>query len=62
VGVSLDVVQERIKVLMRRDEVGRTGVYLKYEVNPHESFEEALMTLASKDPALRRVLISRGFL
>ena len=62
VGVSLDVVQERVKVLTRRDEVGRTGVYLKYEVRPDESIEEALMTLASKDPALRRVLVSRGFL
>lgn len=61
VGVSLDVVQERVKVLMRRDEVGRTGVYLKYEVNPHESIEEALVALASKDPALRRVLSLRGF-
>jgi len=62
VGVSLDVVQERVKVLTRRDEVGRTGVYLKYEVRPDESIEEALMALASKDPALRRVLASRGFL
>lgn len=61
VGVSLDVVQERVKVLMRRDEIGRTGVYLKYEVNPYESIEEALLTLASKDPALRRVLTLRGF-
>ncbi|MCS7140365.1 MAG: nucleotidyltransferase domain-containing protein [Candidatus Nezhaarchaeota archaeon] len=62
VGVSLDVVYERIKVLTRRDEVGRTGVYLKYEVGPNESIEGALMRLASKDPALRRVLASRGFL
>lgn len=61
VGVSLDVVQERVKVLLRRDEVGRTGVYLKYEVNPYESIEEALVALASKDPALRRVLNLRGF-
>lgn len=62
VGISLDVVQERVKVLTRRDEVGRTGIYLKYETKPGESIEEALMTLASKDPALRRVLVSRGFL
>jgi predicted nucleotidyltransferase len=61
VGVSLDVVRERVKVLMRRDEVGRTGVYLKYEVKPDESIEEALMILASKNPALRRALASRGF-
>lgn len=60
VGVSLDVVQERVKILTRRDEVGRTGVYLKYEVSPYESIEEAIMALASKDPALRRVLTSRG--
>jgi len=62
VGVSIDVVQERVKVLTRRDEVGRTGIYLKYEVRPDESIEEALVTLASKDPALRRILASRGFL
>ncbi|MEM4576943.1 MAG: nucleotidyltransferase domain-containing protein [Candidatus Nezhaarchaeales archaeon] len=62
VGVSLDVVQERVKVLTRRDEVGKTGVYLKYDVKPDESIEEALMRLASKDPALRRILVDRGFL
>ncbi|MDI9619750.1 MAG: nucleotidyltransferase domain-containing protein [Candidatus Nezhaarchaeota archaeon] len=62
VGVSLDVVQERVKVLMRRDQVGRTGVYLKYEVKPDESIEGALIRLASGDPALRRILASRGAL
>jgi len=61
-GVSVDIVQERIKVLTRRDEVGRTGVYLKYELKPDEEFEEVLIRLASRDPAIRRVLVSRGVL
>ncbi len=44
-GVSIDTVMERVKVLTRRDEVGRTGVYLKYVLRPDESFEEAISKL-----------------
>jgi len=45
VGVSLQTVLERVKVLSKRDLLGRTGVYLKYVLRIDEGFEEAVRTL-----------------
>ncbi|RLI26610.1 MAG: DNA polymerase subunit beta [Candidatus Hecatellales archaeon] len=59
VGVSPEMVGERVRVLLRRDSLGRTGVYLKYRLKPGETFEEALRRLASEDPAIRRMLKQR---
>ena len=53
-GVSIEIVNERVRVLTRRNEIGRTGVYLKYTLNPSETFEDALRKLADRDPAIRR--------
>ncbi|MEM3061587.1 MAG: nucleotidyltransferase domain-containing protein, partial [Candidatus Bathyarchaeia archaeon] len=39
-GISLEMVKERTRVLLRRDEVGRTGVFLSEEVSKDESFEK----------------------
>lgn len=60
VGVSIDIVLERVRVLTRRDEVGRTGVFVYYELRDNESFEEAVAKLAKENPYLRRVLRERG--
>ncbi|MEM1696492.1 MAG: nucleotidyltransferase domain-containing protein [Desulfurococcaceae archaeon] len=54
-GVSVDIVKERVNVLTRRDEVGRTGVYAKLPLAPNENFEEALERLFKSRPLLRRV-------
>ena len=40
----------------RRDEVGRTGVFVKRELAPDESFEAVLADLAARNPAVRRRL------
>jgi len=56
VGVSLKIVQERVKVLMRRDKVGRTGVYLKRRLAPHHTFESLLKSIGDRDPVVRRRL------
>lgn len=53
-NISIDIVHERIRVLTRRDEIGRTGVYLKRVLARDESFEEVLKRLIDKDPAIRR--------
>lgn len=45
VGVSLETVKERVEVLSRRDQLGRTGTYLKYVLRIDEGFDEALSTL-----------------
>lgn len=56
VGVSLQIVREREKVLMRRDEVGRTGVYKKRQLAPDDTFEGILKSIGDRDPVVRRRL------
>ncbi len=59
-GVCLDIVLERMRVLERRREVGRTGVFLLHPVPPDESFESELMAIARRNPAVRKLLESRS--
>jgi len=58
-GISIDTVLERVRVLSRRDEIGRTGVFVKYELSPTESFEEALEKIIRENPLVRRYLKNR---
>ena len=53
-GVSLNTVLDRVRALLRRDKLGRTGVFVEREVSPDETFEQALKKLADKNPAVRR--------
>ena len=52
--VSTDIVWDRVNALTRRDNVGRTGVFLERELSPKESFELVLKRIADKNPAVRR--------
>lgn len=54
IGVSQDIVEERLRVLQRRAEVGRTGIYLERTLSGEENFESALSAVAASDPAMRR--------
>ena len=58
-GVSIDIARERVRVLTRREAVGRTGVYQTYELTESESFEEVTKRLQDSDPALRRTIERR---
>jgi len=53
-GVSLNTVLDRVRALIRRDEVGRTGVFIERELAPDETFEQAMKNLADQNPAVRR--------
>jgi predicted nucleotidyltransferase len=53
-GVSLNTVFDRVHALIRRDEIGRTGVFIQKEVAPDETFEQALKNLAYQNQAVRR--------
>jgi predicted nucleotidyltransferase len=53
-GVSLNTVLDRVRALLRRDERGRTGVFIEKELAPDETFEQALKQLADQNPAVRR--------
>ncbi|ANF21923.1 nucleotidyltransferase domain-containing protein [Thermococcus piezophilus] len=59
-GVSIDIVTERVHVLTRRDAIGRTGIYINEEVPDWMSFEEALKLIADRDPNVRRKVRERG--
>ena len=53
-GISLNTVLDRVSALLRRDDVGRTGVFIEKELAPDETFEQAMKKLADQNPAVRR--------
>jgi predicted nucleotidyltransferase len=55
-GISVQTVLDRVHALLRRDKVGRTGVFIEHELSPDESFEMVLKRLADENPAVRRRL------
>ena len=55
-SVSVETVLDRVRALLRRDKVGRTGVFVKRELAPDETFEMALQRLVDENPAVRRRL------
>lgn len=54
--ISVETVLDRVHALLRRDEVGRTGVFIERELAEDETFELALKRLADENPAVRRRL------
>ncbi len=57
-GISVETVLDRVHALLRRDEVGRTGVFIEKELSEDETFEMTLKRLADQNPAVRRRLKS----
>jgi len=55
-GVSLEIVQERVRVLTRRRKIGRTGVVVSIDVKEGEVFEDVLRRLARSNPVVSRRL------
>ncbi|MHA2282915.1 MAG: nucleotidyltransferase domain-containing protein [Promethearchaeota archaeon] len=56
VGISIDIVNERKRVLLKREKFGKTGVFLKRRLHLNESTEEVLKTLAKKKAVIRKKL------
>jgi hypothetical protein len=54
--VAVETVLDRVHALTKRDAVGRTGVFVKKELDSDETFELALKRLADENPAVRRRL------
>ena len=55
-GVSVETVYDRVRALLRRDEVGRSGVFIERVLSPEETFEMVLQKLVDENPAVRRRL------
>ena len=58
-NISVETVMDRVRTLSKRDEVGRTGVFIKKELDPNETFEQALKKLADENPIVRRRMKSK---
>ncbi|HLN89432.1 MAG TPA: nucleotidyltransferase domain-containing protein [Candidatus Binatia bacterium] len=58
-GVAAETVLDRVHALMKRDFVGRTGVFVKRELTADETFELALKKLSDMNPAVRRRMKKR---
>ena len=57
-GIAVETVLDRVHALMKRDAVGRTGVFVKRQLDQDETFELAMKHLADENPAVRRRLNS----
>ncbi len=55
-GISQAMVDQRIRVLSRRDKIGRTGIFLNRDLGIDENVEEELRKIARKNPLIRRRL------
>jgi uncharacterized protein len=55
-GVSAETVSDRVRALLKRDAVGRTGVFVKKELASDETFELTLKKLSEANAAVRRRL------
>jgi predicted nucleotidyltransferase len=52
--IAAETVLDRVHALMKRDTVGRTGVFVKRELLQEETFELALKKISDLNPAVRR--------
>ncbi|MFX1302782.1 MAG: nucleotidyltransferase domain-containing protein [Promethearchaeota archaeon] len=59
VGISLSTLNERKKVLLRREKHGRTGVFLKRQFQIDETTEDVLKKLANKKSIIRKKLFKK---
>ena len=53
-GISVETVQDRVHALLKRDKIGRTGVFIKRVLSENETFEMLLQRLTYENPAVRR--------
>lgn len=54
--ISQRMIDERIRVLIRRDKIGRTGKFLDHLLAPNDNFEQTLHQLSSHNVIIRRKL------
>ncbi|MGB5910173.1 MAG: nucleotidyltransferase domain-containing protein [Promethearchaeia archaeon] len=57
--ISLNTINERVKVLLKREKHGRTGVFLKRTINIQETTEVVLKKLANKKSIVRKKLYQK---
>ncbi|MGB9630476.1 MAG: nucleotidyltransferase domain-containing protein [Candidatus Methanodesulfokora sp.] len=61
-SIPVKVVEERVRVLRRRVEVGTTGLYLRYHLDAGENLEEAILRLSRAKKGFFRKMRSSGLI
>ncbi len=56
--ISISTIMERERVLTRRRELGRTGVFLEYEINADEPIESVMKKLSRDNVYFRKAISS----
>ncbi|UCH01924.1 MAG: nucleotidyltransferase domain-containing protein [Candidatus Bathyarchaeota archaeon] len=59
IGVNIDIIKERTRVLNRRKKIGRTGIITSVNLHNGEVFEEVLKNIADSNPIVRRRIMNR---
>jgi len=59
INVSLKTINERKKVLLKREKMGKTGVFLKKEIGVEQTTEEVLKSLANSNTIIRKKLYQK---
>ena len=59
VGIKIETIVERKRVLLRREKHGRTGVFLKRELAKDDSVETVLKNLADRKSIIRKKLFKK---
>jgi len=59
IGISISSINERKKVLLKREKKGRTGVYLKRELEIDETIEEVLKELTNSNATVRKKIYKK---
>ena len=58
-SVNIDLINERKRVLLKREKFGKTGVFLKRQIEMNESTEDVLKKLVKRNSIARKKLIQR---
>jgi len=58
-SVSINLINERKRVLLRREKFGKTGVFLKRSIEMNETTEDVLKKLANEKSIVRKKLLQR---
>ncbi|MHA1149290.1 MAG: nucleotidyltransferase domain-containing protein [Promethearchaeota archaeon] len=57
IGIPISIIKERKAVLLKREKFGKTGVFLKRNLNFNETTEEVLRSLAKSKSIIRKKLV-----
>ncbi|ARM75770.1 nucleotidyltransferase domain-containing protein [Acidianus manzaensis] len=55
-GISLSTIKERELLLLKREDKGKSGVFLRYDLDNDENFEEAIRELYKTNKFFRRII------